>query len=144
LPAGHTDLVLAAMAEELGVGGVLAAIVVFGVIAWRGLRISRNASTDYGVFLALAMTLLIVTPALVMTAGMLGLIPLTGVVTPFVSYGGSAMVVNFLALGLLVACATGREPESVSAPFRVPVRWLGATLAAVAVVLVGVWARVQV
>jgi cell division protein FtsW (lipid II flippase) len=144
LPAGHTDLVLAAVAEELGVAGVLAAIVVFGVIAWRGLRISRSASTDYGFFLALAMTLLIVTPALVMTAGMLGLIPLTGVVTPFVSYGGSAMVVNFVALGLLVACAAGREPESVTAPFRVPVRWLGATLASVVVVLGVVWARVQV
>jgi cell division protein FtsW (lipid II flippase) len=144
LPAGHTDLVLAAVAEELGAGGVMAAIVVFGVIAWRGLRISRNASTDYGFFLALAVTLLIVTPALVMTAGMLGLIPLTGVVTPFVSYGGSAMVVNFVALGLLVACAAGREPESVSAPFRVPVRWLGASLAASVVILVVVWARVQV
>jgi cell division protein FtsW (lipid II flippase) len=144
LPAGHTDLALAAVAEELGAMGVLAAIVAFGVMAWRGLRISRRASTDYGFFLALGMTLLLVAPALVMVAGMLGLIPLTGVVTPFLSYGGSAMLANFVALGLLVACVAGREPADATAPFRVPVRWLGATLATAAVVLLAVWTHVQV
>src|SRR5207244_9613404 len=81
LPAGHTDLVLAAVGEELGAVGLIAAAVAFAVIAWRGLRIVRTASSDTGVFLALAVTLSLVAPALVMAAGISGIIALTGVVT---------------------------------------------------------------
>jgi cell division protein FtsW (lipid II flippase) len=144
VPAGHTDLALAALAEELGAAGVLAVLAAFSVMAWRGLRLCRRASTDYGFFLALGMTLLLVIPALVIGAGMLGVIPLTGVVTPFVSYGGSAMVINFAALGLLVACAGSQDPNGVSEPFVLPLRWLGRSLAATTIVLFVVWARVQV
>ncbi len=144
VPAGHTDLALAAVAEELGVAGVMAVLAAFSIIAWRGLRLSRRASTDYGFFLALGMTLTLVIPALVIAAGMLGVIPLTGVVTPFLSYGGSAMVINFVALGLLAACARSAGPVGISQPFGLPLRWLGRTLATVTVVLVVVWARVQV
>src|SRR5260221_9233676 len=88
LPAGHTDLVLSAVGEELGAVGILAAVMAFGLIAWRGLRIARDASSDTGAFLAVAMTLSIVAPVLVMAVGTLGLVPLTGIVTPFISYGG--------------------------------------------------------
>lgn len=144
LPAGHTDLALAAVAEELGAVGVLVTMITFGLMTWRGLLISRRASTDYGFFLALGMTLLMAMPVLVMIGGMLGLVPLTGIVTPFLSYGGSAMVANFVALGLLVACAAARETQDVTAPFRVPVRWLGGTFATVTLVLLVVWAQVQV
>ncbi len=145
LPAGQTDLVLAAVGEELGAVGILVIIVACGLIAWRGLSIARSASTDYGVFLALAMTLSLAVPVLVMGAGLLGLMPLTGVVTPFLSYGGSAMTANFAALGLLVAVASdaGRA-ETGDQPFRVPVRWIGRTLAVASLVLIAVWARVQV
>jgi cell division protein FtsW (lipid II flippase) len=146
LPAGHTDLVLAAIGEELGALGVLTAAAACAVIAWRGLRAARNASNDTGVFLAIAMALSIVAPMFVMAAGILGVIPLTGVVTPFVSYGGSAMLVNFAALGLLVAIgADGAAPAKRDmTPFHVPMRWLGGALAAAGVVLVVMWARVQV
>jgi len=144
VPAGHTDLALAAVAEELGVAGVMAVVAAFGIIAWRGLGLCRRATTDYGFFLGLGMTLTLVIPALVIAAGMLGVIPLTGVVTPFLSYGGSAMVINFVALGLLTACASPSDAGRISAPFRLPLRWLGRTLAAATIVLVVVWARVQV
>lgn len=145
LPAGHTDLVLASVAEELGVTGVAVAIAAFAVIAWRGLRISRTTSTDYGFFVALGMTLSLVIPLLVMAGGVLGVMPLTGVVTPFLSYGGSAMAANFVALGLLVSCrADARALADTMEPFRVPLRWVGSTLAAIGVVLLIVWVRVQV
>ncbi|ODS59177.1 MAG: hypothetical protein ABS36_01590 [Acidobacteria bacterium SCN 69-37] len=146
LPAGHTDLVLAAIGEELGAMGMLTVAVAFVVIAWRGLAIARRASTDYGLFLALAMTLTLVVPVLVMSAGLLGLIPLTGVVTPFLSYGGSAMAVNFLALGLVVACRGGRQAsvEPTGEAFHVPMRWLARTMAAAAIGLVIVWGRTQI
>lgn len=124
IPEGHTDLVLAAVGEELGLAGLLMVIAVFGLVAWRGLAIARRATSDYGCFLAVAMTLSLVVPVLVMAGGVLGLLPLTGVVTPFLSYGGSAMVANFVAVGLIAAVAADRRPAADLAPFHVPLRWL--------------------
>jgi len=148
LPAGHTDLVLAAIGEELGAIGIVLVVAACATIGWRGLRAARAAATDTGVFLAVAMALAIVAPMLVMAGGILGLMPLTGVVTPFVSYGGSAMLINFAALGLLIAVgADGAVPGSATrdvTPFAVPLRWLAGGLAAAGVVLVVMWARVQV
>ena len=120
VPEGHTDLVLAAVGEELGLVGLLVVGAAFALIAWRGFRIARRASSDYRFFLAVALTLSLAIPVLVMAAGILGLLPLTGVVTPFLSYGGSAMVANFVALGLLVGrrsrsgLARQRRPRAVS------------------------------
>ena len=94
---------------------------------WRGVRAHRLArlqhrrctpSNDYGFFLATALTLFLVVPVLLMAAGMLGVAPLTGVVTPFLSYGGSAMVANFAALGMLAAIGRssgGKRSASASA-----------------------------
>jgi cell division protein FtsI/penicillin-binding protein 2 len=69
--------------------------------------------------------------------------PLTGVVTPFLSYGGSAMVANFCALGMLTAIRADRHPSGDLEPFRVPVMWLGSSLASVALVLLAVAVNVQ-
>jgi hypothetical protein len=143
LPAGHTDLVLAALGEELGFAGLAVAAVAGAVITVRGLRIARAAATDTACFLALALTLSLVIPTLVMAAGVLGLLPLTGVVTPFISYGGSAMVVNFAALGLLAAIASETGPSTVTSPFSGSVRWTARTLAAGAVIVLIVAARTQ-
>ena len=120
VPEGHTDLVLAAIGEELGLVGLLIVGAAFVLITWRGIRIARRASSDYGFFLALAMTLSLAIPVLVMAAGVLGVLPLTGVVTPFLSYGGSAMAANFVALGLLVAIGCGDRPVADLAPFHTP------------------------
>jgi cell division protein FtsW (lipid II flippase) len=149
LPAGHTDLVLASIGEELGLAGVLAALALLGVIVWRGIGIARRASDDHGFFLALGLTLSLALPALVMTAGTLGLVPLTGLVTPFLSYGGSAMTVNFAALGLLAAIASTQAPArvappAVADPFGRPIRRLVTAMAAAAIAMVGVLVRVQV
>ena len=78
-----------------------------------------------------------------MAAGILGLLPLTGVVTPFLSYGGSAMVANFAMLGLLVASIATSVRAADLAPFQVPVRWLGRMAAACAVIAVAMAATVQ-
>ena len=72
----------------------------YAAIAARGFRAALRAGNDYTFFLATAVTLFLTVPVL-MAAGMLGAIPLTGVVTPFLSYGGSAMLANFTALGIL-------------------------------------------
>ena len=142
LPAGHTDLVLSAVGEELGLIGLVAVIALSALLAVRGLRIALGAANDYGFFLATAITLFLAMPVLMMAAGVFGLTPLTGVVTPFLSYGGSAMVANLAALGVLMAISAQRAPVGDTAPFRQPVRYLAASLAAAAVVVVAVMTQV--
>ena len=145
LPAGHTDLILAAIGEELGFIGLLLIAVVYAVIAARGFRIARAAANDYGFFLATTVTLFLIVPVLIMVAGSLGLFPLTGVVTPFLSYGGSAMLANFAGLGILTAIRTHARVESTATktsastePFLKPMRYLesGLSVATVAVLVI--------
>jgi cell division protein FtsW (lipid II flippase)/cell division protein FtsI/penicillin-binding protein 2 len=114
VPAVHTDLILSAIGEELGFLGVLACLGLYALIAFRGFRIARDAADDYAMFLGLGLTLNIVLEALLITAGATGLVPLTGVVMPFVSYGRSALVLHLLGLGMLWSLSANRpERQSV-------------------------------
>ena len=144
LPAGHTDLALAAVGEELGLVGLIAVAAVYCLIAARGFRAALRASHDYTFFLATAVTLFLTVPVLVMGAGMLGAIPLTGVVTPFLSYGGSAMLANFAALGILSVVGRDDAGPATTAPFRTSIRYLASSMGAVALVLMMLLLRVQV
>jgi cell division protein FtsW (lipid II flippase) len=172
IPAGQTDLILAAIGEELGFIGLFLILVVYAVIAARGLRIARDAASDYGFFLATSVTLFLIVPGLIMVAGSLGIIPLTGVVTPFLSYGGSAMLANFAGLGILSAIRTfsvgptvqfnsvhrfaasslldgpptprQASPAKTSEPFLKPIRYLEYAMGAAAVALVAILFNVQV
>jgi cell division protein FtsW (lipid II flippase) len=144
LPAGHTDLVLAAIGEELGFAGLVAVAGIYLVIARRGFGAARRAASDYGFFLATTVTLFLVLPVLVMAAGTLGVIPLTGIVTPFLSYGGSAMVANFAALGILTAIESDAGTRDIAQPFRAATQYLGGVLAVAALALLAVLADVQV
>jgi cell division protein FtsW (lipid II flippase) len=143
VPAGFTDLMLAAVGEELGFVGLLGVAVAFAAITWRGFDAARRAADDYGFFLATVLTLSLTLPVLVMTAGMLGVVPLTGVVTPFLSFGGSAMLANFVALGLLTAIRMQAAPVRTT-PFDAGLRRLAAGLGAAAVTLLAVLFNVQV
>lgn len=144
LPAGHTDLILAAIGEETGTVGLIAVALLFGVFVWRGFRIARMAPSDYGFFLATGLTLFLILPVLIMASGVMGVTPLTGVVTPFLSYGGSAMLANFAALGILASIHADESPAGDFAPFRIPLTCLGGVLAVCALGLVFVALRVQV
>ena len=146
VPAGHTDLPLAAIGEELGFIGLLCVGAAFALIGWRGFKTALRAGGDYAFFLATILTLFLVFPALLMAAGMLGVAPLTGVVTPFVSYGGSAMLANFIAIGILSAIGgqagtTGTAAPLPGDPFHRGIRSLVATIAVAVVALVGVLAE---
>ena len=118
--------------------------VLYGMLAWRGFRIGRLAHNDYGFFLATTMTLFLIVPVFIMASGVVGASPLTGVVTPFLSYGGSAMVINFMALGVLASIHADRRPPIDFTPFRAPMRWLGTVLGAAALVLLAIVVNVQV
>ena len=108
VPAVHTDLILSAIGEELGFFGVAACLALYGLIVLRGFRIARDADDDYAMFLALGLTLNVVLEALLIAGGAIGLVPLTGVVMPFVSYGRSALILHLLGLGMLWSLSAGR------------------------------------
>lgn len=143
LPAGHTDLVFAAIAEEFGFVGLIAVGMVYVAFVWRALAIARRASSDYAFFLGVVLTLFLAVPVALMGSGILGLAPLTGVVTPFLSFGGSAMVANFAAVGLLAAIRSDRSPSGDLDVFRTPMRWLGGAMGMAAIVLALAAGRVQ-
>jgi cell division protein FtsW (lipid II flippase) len=144
LPAGHTDLVVSAIGEELGFTGLFLIVVVYAVIAARGFRVARRAANDYGFFLATTVTMFLIVPGLIMVAGSLGIIPLTGVVTPFLSYGGSAMLANFACLGILTAIRTQPARSAGTEPFFKSLRYLQTGLSFAALALVAILAKVQV
>ena len=103
MPAAHTDLILAVLGEEWGWIGFAGVYLLYAALIWLGLRIAMRASDDYSFFLALGLTLLIAFSTLLISGGVLDLSPLSGVVTPFLSYGGTAMIANFAIFGVLLS-----------------------------------------
>ena len=102
IPAVHTDFVIAAIGEELGLVGTLAIVSLFVLLVQRGFLIALSARSAFSALLAAGLTSVVALQALIILAGTLELIPLTGITLPFVSYGGSSVVANFLIVGLLL------------------------------------------
>jgi cell division protein FtsW len=102
LPEAHTDFIYAVLCEELGFIGAVAVVILFGVYAWRGFRAAYRAPDTFGRLLALGITTLIAGQALVNLSVVLGLMPTKGIPLPFVSYGGSSLLVMLLATGVLL------------------------------------------
>ncbi len=145
IPAGHTDLVLPAVGEEWGFAGVATVLLLLGFLVWRGMRIGLQALTEYGMFLALGLSALIAFEMLLISGGVLGAVPLSGVVSPFLSFGNTAMLANFLIFGILVAISNqGRGSVVIDEPFRKPVVRLEWALGAAAATLLGFAAYYQI
>jgi cell division protein FtsW (lipid II flippase) len=102
IPFLSTDFIFAAIAQELGLAGVAAIALVYVVVLYRGLRIAMLADDGFSKLLAVGLTSALAIQAFIIMAGVTGLIPLTGITLPFVSYGGSSVVANFLIVGLLL------------------------------------------
>jgi cell division protein FtsW len=107
LPEAPTDFILAVIAEELGAAGVCALLFLYGLIAYGGLRAAKAARSLHSALIAVGVTSLIVSQALLNVFAVLGLAPLTGVPLPFVSYGSSSLIVMLAAMGLLLNVASG-------------------------------------
>ena len=120
LPEAPTDFVLAVIAEELGVVGVSALLFLYGLIAYAGLRAAQRARSLFSALIAVGVSSLIVSQALLNVFAVVGLAPLTGVPLPFVSYGSSSLVVMLAAMGLLQNVAAGgtAHVRSVAPPRR--------------------------
>ncbi len=106
VPAAHTDLILAALGEEWGFLGVAAVFALYAFLVWRALRIALRARNDYEFFLASGLAAATALQILLIAGGALGVLPLSGVVTPFLSYGRSAMLANFAVLAILLSISS--------------------------------------
>ncbi len=98
---------------------------------YRALRIGLRAPNEYGLFLALGSAALIAFEMLLISGGVLGAIPLSGVVSPFLSFGNTAMLANFLIFGILLAISNHSRTGNMDEPFRKPVHNLDARMGAV-------------
>ena len=108
LPEPHNDFAFAVIAEEWGWVGVTALLMLIGLIGFLGLRIARRAPDAFGFLLAVGLTSLIVVSSLIHMGVSVGLLPTTGITLPFISYGGSSLVVSLAAVGILLNIGSWR------------------------------------
>ena len=108
LPAAHTDFIAAVIAEEVGLVGMSLLVFLFALLVWRGFRATTLAPDPFGCYLALGLTTLIGSQALVNLAVVLGLLPTKGLTLPFVSYGGSSLMTMLAAAGMLLSVSGGQ------------------------------------
>jgi cell division protein FtsW len=102
LPYPHTDFIYAVIGEELGLLGCTIVLACFCVIAWRGLRTAIRAPDRFGAFLALGLTAMVVVQAFFNISVVLGLLPTKGIPLPFVSFGGSSLLMSMIGMGILL------------------------------------------
>jgi cell division protein FtsW len=102
LPYAHTDFIYAVLAEELGLLGASVMLVCFCVITWRGLKTASRAPDSFGAFLALGLTAMIAVQAFINMSVVLSLLPTKGITLPFISAGGSSLIVSLAGMGVLL------------------------------------------
>jgi len=102
LPEPHTDFIFAVTAEELGLLGALTVVILFAIFLWRGTRTALLTQDNFGRFLAVGITSMIVLQAFINISVVLGLMPTKGIPLPFVSYGGSSLFVTLACVGVLL------------------------------------------
>ena len=102
IPYAHSDFIIASIGEELGLTGVIAVIVLYGLIVERALRAALVCRDGFGKLMATGLAGVFALQVFVVIGGVLNLIPLTGLTTPFLSYGGSSLVANWVIIGLLL------------------------------------------
>ncbi len=103
IPFLQTDFIFSAISQELGLAGAVAVILLYVLVIYRGFKIAMLADDGFSKLLAAGLTATLGIQTFIILGGVTGLIPLTGITLPFVSYGGSSIVANFLLLGLLLA-----------------------------------------
>jgi cell division protein FtsW len=102
LPEAHTDFIYAVVGEELGLFGTVGLLAGFGLIFWRGVRATIRMPDDFGRFLALGVTVVIVVQGLINISVVLGMMPTKGIPLPMISYGGSSLLSTLTLLGILM------------------------------------------
>ncbi|MEV0221959.1 FtsW/RodA/SpoVE family cell cycle protein [Streptomyces sp. NPDC050704] len=115
--AANSDFILATFGEELGLAGVMAILLLYGLIVERGVRTSLAARDPFGKLLAVGLSGAFALQVFVVAGGVMGLIPLTGMTMPFLAYGGSSVIANWALIGILIRISdTARRPAPAPAP----------------------------
>ena len=112
LPEPHTDFIYAVISEEFGLVGATLILICFCVIAWRGLRVALSAPDSFGSLLALGLTTMVAVQAFVNMSVVLGLMPTKGIPLPFVSAGGSSLLINLIGMGVLLNVSQHTSPTA--------------------------------
>jgi rod shape determining protein RodA len=107
--AQHTDFIFAVLSEKMGFIGGMLLIGLFGILIWRGLRIAYEAQDRFGLFLGVGVISMILFHVVINVGMNMGVAPVTGIPLPFVSYGGTSLMVGMGALGLLESVALRRK-----------------------------------
>ena len=102
LPEQHTDFIFAILGEELGFLGAAVTLLLFFLLGWRGFRIALRANDLFGCFMAVGITSMIILQAVLNIGVVSGLLPVTGVTLPFISFGSSSMVITLAGIGILL------------------------------------------
>ncbi|MHB0915492.1 MAG: putative lipid II flippase FtsW [Thermoleophilia bacterium] len=118
LPEAHTDMILPIIGEELGLVGVMAVVIGFTALAYIGFRIALKCNDRFGKFLAAGITSLLVGQAAINVSAATGILPLTGIPLPLISYGGSSLVVILAAIGILLNISVNKRGRVVTARFK--------------------------
>ena len=113
LPYPHTDFIYAVIGEELGLIGTTVILACFCVIAWRGMRTALRAPDRFGAFLALGLTAMVVVQAFFNISVVLGMLPTKGIPLPFVSFGGSSLLMSMLGMGILLNVSQHASPSHI-------------------------------
>jgi cell division protein FtsW (lipid II flippase) len=114
IPFAHTDFIFAAIGDELGFVGAIALLLTFMVVAWRGFAIAARARDGFSSLLAFGLATTFALQTIIIVGGVVRLLPLTGQTLPFVSYGGSSILANFILIALLLRISdrTQRDIEA--------------------------------
>jgi cell division protein FtsW len=112
LPEPHTDFIYSVISEELGLIGATAVVICFCVVTWRGMRVALRAPDTFGSFLALGLTTMVAVQAFVNISVVLGLMPTKGIPLPFVSAGGSSLLINLVGMGILLNVSQHASPTA--------------------------------
>ncbi len=118
LPEAHTDMIFAVIGEELGLIGATVVILAYAAFTWAGMKVALESKDPFGKRLAAGLTALVCCQAGINLAAVLGLAPLTGIPLPFVSYGGSSLVIELLSVGILLNIAGSGGRVAAQVPDR--------------------------
>jgi len=127
IPVAPTDFIFAAIGEELGLLGAAAVLIAFLLMVGAGLRIAQRAETPFDTLLAVGLTTIIGIQSFIIIGGVIRLVPLTGITLPFVSYGGSSLVANYVLLALLLRISDNEGPPRVQTAEETTVSAVGAS-----------------
>jgi len=112
IPAHHTDFIFSVVGEELGFIGAVILLALFGLLLWRGLKIALTARDPFGTMVAVGIVVMFLFQILVNAGMTMGIMPVTGITLPFMSYGGSSLIINFICVGLLINIGMRRFPQT--------------------------------